>query len=739
MSDQRDDDIVLGFFIVFFVLALVFGLVSLLGWEGVILVCIFAFCYKAYSLYQNSERGQERRSQKHTHELYERILVENTEAPDRIEFVKRVYQYFPDGLPDCLHETMVLAVAYIYDDELFDTAIPKPPPVCNSIDGARYRDFLSEYGRKLANPVAIEIAIRIIVESYRAFLSHMNEVRDTKDALFTVPVTDHMDNIGEAIEALVLPFYKDEAKQNGLFTELRNQLNANLHEASGIPNTIANREHPDLILPGKYEDENPVNAYLKGTPFVDFFNAGVAFDIPHDKRFEHHWIIAPPGTGKSNMLQNLLLNDFKRVARNEASIVVIDTNRDLATSIEKLKIFGKGGQLEDRLIYIDVEDVEFPVSINLFDVPTSDDKSLSPRDREILYNSAVSMLSYIFYSLLGTQLTSRQNTLFSFTIELLLTLPNASLDTLIELMQPDGFEKYAHHIKKLSADAQNFFETKFSADSKDKDTERTKAQILDRLFAIKGMRALSRIFSSPKTKLDLYKELSQSKVIVINAAKTVLKEEGTELFTRYILAMVMMAVEKRQLIPKSERLDTFLYIDECQDVIRRDVYLPVILDQARKLRLGCIVAHQRLGQMEPHVLNALYGSTAIKFASNLTDANLSTMANSMHTTTKFLQNQPPHHFAAFISGTTETAVSIKAPHVDFSTMEQMTDEEYTAFRDEMRKRYTTYQAYDEHEKSEGKDEGKHGEKLGITDNGKKEMIVKQHDQDNPDTSTSSEW
>ena len=735
MSDPIDDTLELLFSLVVLSLAIILAFFVL--WIAIPLG-FFALCYGVYRLYQNSEKVQERKAREHTEELYQRTLAQRTDVPDKIEFAERVYEFMPDDLPDDLADTMLGGALTLYDAELFNFSIPKPPPVCNSIDGARYRDFLSEHGRKLANPAAIEIAIRTIGESYGAFLRNLSGVRNTKDAIFTVPVSQHMENVGKAIVALVVPFYQSEAMQNGLFSSLRYTLDANQYEASGIPHTPTNRGHPDLIDPEDYEEEDPVYAYLKDTPFVDFFNAGVAFNFSHETRFEHHWIIAPPGTGKSVMLSNILLNDFKRVARNEASVIVMDSNRDLATSIEKLKMFAKGGELEGKLIYIDVEDVEYPVAINIFDVPTGDDESLSPRDREILYNSAVAMLSYIFYALLGAEMTSRQSTLFNFTIELLLSLPTPSLDTLIEMMEPEGFEKYAPYIKKLSPTAQSFFETKFSGDKKkDSDTERTKAQILDRLYAIKKTRVLGRIFASPKTKLDLFKELSQAKVVVINAAKSLLQEEGTELFSRFLLAMIVNAVEKRQLLPKGERLDTFLIIDECQDVIRRDERLPVILDQARKLRLGCVLAHQRLGQMESPVLSALYGSTAIKFAANLTDASLGTMANSMHTTTKFLQKQPKHHFAAFISGVTETAVSIKAPHVDFSTMEKMTKKEYTAFRDEMRKRYTNYQKYTEDKNSEPRDEEKYGEK--ITEKGRKVLNGKGSDKDNPDTSTSPEW
>ena len=117
------------------------------------------------------------------------------------------------------------------------------------------------------------------------------------------------------------------------------------------------------------------------------------------------------------------------------------------------------------------------------------------------------------------------------------------------------------------------------------------------MFGVKRIRALSRILSATETKLNLFEELQSAKVVLINSAKALLQEDGTEIFSRFFLANILLAVEKRQMLPKAKRLPTYLYIDECQDGIRRDDKLPVILDQARKLNVACILAHQRLDQM----------------------------------------------------------------------------------------------------------------------------------------------
>ncbi|WLA64889.1 hypothetical protein [Bradyrhizobium diazoefficiens] len=126
--------------------------------------------------------------------------------------------------------------------------------------------------------------------------------------------------------------------------------------------------------------------------------------------------------------------------------------------------------------------------------------------------------------------------------------------------------------------------------------------------------------------------MSAGKVILINVPQSLLQEDGVEIVGRFFISMILLAAHKRQLLPKGQRLPCFVYIDECQDFIKRDPKIPVILDQARKLNVGLVLAHQRLQQMQPHVLDALYGATAIKFASKISDAAAHALARDMRTT-----------------------------------------------------------------------------------------------------------
>ena len=495
-----------------------------------------------------------------------------------------------------------------------------------------------------------------VIAGLASELPHLPQTADASP--LTVPLVSLLRNPGDLIARIIATICQRKLAEAGLFTSLQQRLYNNICLASGVS---PEDEKPRRPLIEAYDSDLPpielVETYLKGTPFVDLLLCPVPFTIPEKVRFQHHWIVAPPGTGKSTMLQYLIARDFELVANDRASVVVMESNRDLIKAIEGLKVFAPGEPLDGKLVTIDAEDVEWPIALNLFDVGMEDMQSYSPAEREGLHNAVLSLYDYIFSALLSAEMTSRQNTLFNFTIQLLLNIPSATLDTLIDLMQPGGLKQFEQYLPKLDHDARRFFDLKFNS----REFDRTKEQVVDRLFAVKRIRTLSRMFSAPKSKFDFFKEMGSAKVILINVPQSLLQEDGVEIVGRFFISMILLAAHKRQLLPKEQRLPCFVYIDECHDFIKRDPKIPVILDQARKLNVGLVLAHQRLQQLQPYVLDALYGATAIKFASQVSDAAAHALARDMRTTPEFILNQPPYHFAAYVRGLTHTALSVGIP------------------------------------------------------------------------------
>lgn len=407
--------------------------------------------------------------------------------------------------------------------------------------------------------------------------------------------------------------------------------------------------------------------------------------VPQSLRMEHQWILGGSGSGKSTFLSAMLLQDLAKVEEGKASVVLLDSKRDLIKSIENLSYFAKGEASEGRLISIDVEDAArgFPIALNLMDLGASD-AHLDLVDKESFRNSTLSMMNYFFESLLGSgsELTGRQRTVFNFLIQLMMEIPGANLDTLIDILEPGGLDRFQQYINKLPPDSQRYFTTQFDNDGK---TRATKAELVTRIYAIKSNASLARLFSAKKTKLNLFDELSQGKVILINASKAILQDE-VELFGRFMLAMILLAAERRQLIEKKSRLPTYVYMDEAHDIIKNDTRLPTILSQARAYNVGMVIAHQSLSQINnPKVVSALMANTAIKCTGVLSPEDAKRMAPSLDVDIQTAMNPPPHSFN--VSANRVGTGRITPSNINFDNYPKMSQKQYQAFLIENRAKY----------------------------------------------------
>ena len=196
------------------------------------------------------------------------------------------------------------------------------------------------------------------------------------------------------------------------------------------------------------------------------------------------------------------------------------------------------------------------------------------------------------------------------------------------------------------------------------------------------------MFSHPKSKLDLFSELNAGKVILINTAKDLLKENGTEIFGRFFIAMIAQAAQERAVLKQEDRIPTFVYVDEANDYFDRNI--GIILSQARKYNIGIALAHQFLGQLDTKLHEAISANTSIKFAGGVSAKDARAMAGELRTDPAFIEDQDKLSFAAFVKGQTKQAVSISIEAGKMEQLPRLDAEERMQQRDAMREKYAVH-------------------------------------------------
>ena len=510
---------------------------------------------------------------------------------------------------------------------------------------------------------------------------------DQYDVVVETSLLNRVSGLPDALEhTLGVPSAQELVDAN-LFTRLRDQIERNLIVASGGNLADPRSFSKSPVLPSKSSIKDPsalAEAYLNATPLMDFLNQSTTFAIPTDTRFEHTHMVAGTGHGKSQTLQYLIAQDLPAVAAGKRSVIVIDSQGDLIKTISRLKDFAPGERLHDRLVLIDPTDVEFPVSLNLFDVGKERLEGYEALERERLTNSILELYDFVLGSLLDAAMTQKQNVIFRYVTRLMLHIDGATIQTLRQLMEEGSEKVFADDIAKLSGTARHFFETEFG----DREFKSTRKQVLRRLWGILENQTFERMFSHPKSKLDLFSEMNAGKVILINTAKDLLKEQGTQIFGRFFIAMIAQAAQERATLPARERLPTFVYVDEAADYFDRNI--GIILSQARKYNVGMVLAHQYLGQLDAKLQEAFSANTAIKFAGGVSAKDARALAPMLYCQPDLIEAQPKGSFASFLRGVTGSALPLKFPFGHMENLERMNPEEMRLVRSRMRERYAVH-------------------------------------------------
>jgi hypothetical protein len=518
----------------------------------------------------------------------------------------------------------------------------------------------------------------------REFLSKFRNL--PTDGTFKIPAVEAIPHAAQVLQTLFTQLLNNNDGAYPIFGATSATLRTNLYNVSGIP-LEDERKNPRLlqIKDSDLSLTEIVRTYFANTPFEELLLQDVPFAIPEQAFFEGQWIVAPQGTGKTQMLQFQIAHLLPKVTAGEASIIVMDSQEQMIPTIAGLDLFAPGNALANRLVYVDANDVEYPIALSLFDLGMHREK-LAPVDRERMLNSALETVMFMMDSLLGSDLTSKQTVVFRFIMQAIFAIPGATIYTLKDLLSKGGYEKYRYHIETLQGAPREFFETQFNS----KQFESTKDEIVRRLYGILGIPAWERMFNNASSKLDLFAEMNAGKVILINTSRALLQAKGCEAFGRFFLALIAMAAQRRATL-QGKKIPCYIFIDECYDYIgagTSDSNFLNIIEQCRKQKISMTVAHQNLSQLSVRTIDTLQ-TVAIKAASSVTDRDASVLARGMRTTPSFLENQPRGHFGLYVRNTTAEAISVKIPFGFLEAFQRMSREDEQAVRYLQRTKYSS--------------------------------------------------
>jgi hypothetical protein len=184
-----------------------------------------------------------------TDRLYEdtvqRSISANFPAPDQFmdAYLDRLLEAIRENVPTySVFQAMAEIAEELYKEERLANPLPPLPPA-NTIEEGRYRDQLIVHQRKSIDaPRTLDVFHRTLGRAYLDFIAELPSIAKSTEQDFlkasepecfaTFPIIDVLPDAGAAVSALIIPFLSQSVEQLGLFSQLRKQLDWNLHAAT---------------------------------------------------------------------------------------------------------------------------------------------------------------------------------------------------------------------------------------------------------------------------------------------------------------------------------------------------------------------------------------------------------------------------------------------------------------------------------------------------------------------------
>lgn len=338
--------------------------------------------------------------------------------------------------------------------------------------------------------------------------------------------------------------------------------------------------------------DGPANIPSTGLLMGYNFYRGTKKEIhltPEDRR-RHAYIVGQTGTGKSTILENLVVQDM--LAGN--GFAFIDPHGDAA---EKLLTMVPKERAED-VVYFNPADTEHPLGINLFEYS-------DPMQKDFIVQESINMLYKLYDPGRTGMIGPRFEHWFRMGALTLMADPNGS--SFIEL--PKVFTDTAYlknKFKYLQDPTVIEFWTKEMGQTSDYHKSEMLGWFVSKFGAFQSNEMMRNIIGQTKSAFDIRDIMDNKKILIVNLSKGMVGELNSKLLGMIFVMRIQQAAMSRADMPEDQRADFSLYVDEFQN-FSTDSFAS-ILSEARKYRLNLIVANQFIGQLSEEIRDAVFGN-----------------------------------------------------------------------------------------------------------------------------------
>ena len=290
-----------------------------------------------------------------------------------------------------------------------------------------------------------------------------------------------------------------------------------------------------------------------------------------EQRSRHTYIIGASGTGKSQLLLNMIVQDMEQ----GRGLGLLDPHGDLVDEV----LARVPDERLDDVVLLDPSDEEYTVGFNILSAKNELEKTVLASDLVAVFQRLSTSWGDQMTSVLG-------NTILGF-------LERPEGGTLADVRRFLIEPAYRNEVLSTVSDPEVLYYWKKQFPLL---RGTSLASVLTRLDTFLRRKPIRQMVCLKERALDFTDIMDSGKIFLARIPQGLVGEENAHLLGTLLVSKFHQLAMARQQNEASQRRDFFLYIDEFHHFSTPS--MSSILSGARKYRLGLILAHQELRQLD---------------------------------------------------------------------------------------------------------------------------------------------
>jgi len=334
---------------------------------------------------------------------------------------------------------------------------------------------------------------------------------------------------------------------------------------------------------------------------TNFRNRERVFGIKTDDRRRHMYVVGKTGMGKTNLIQNMAINDI----RSGKGVGIVDPHGEFA---ERCLEAVPSNRIND-VIYFNPADTDFPIAMNVME-------KVDAEYRHLVASGLVGVFKKIWADSWGPRLEY----LLRNAILALLEYPTSTLLGVTRILIDKTYREKV--VEKVTDPVVRSFWTEEFTKYHDRLMAEAIAPIQNKVGQFLSSALIRNIVGQTKSAFSVREAMDNQKILIMNLSKGRIGEDNSALLGAMMITKIQLAAMARVDVSEEERKDFYLYVDEFQNFATES--FSNILSEARKYRLNLILAHQYIAQLDEKVQDAIFGNvgTLIAFRVGAMDAEV---------------------------------------------------------------------------------------------------------------------